>query len=92
MIIRDEVMNKEEKAKPFTAKRLREILNGIEPNSLVMFEDVSKKSKSKNGNGKELIKDIIVQKQEYPNNNGEVAYQVILINEFLNLNRKIGGK
>ena len=91
MIIKDEIKNKEEKAKPFTAERLREILRGIEPNSLVMFEDVSKKSKSKN-NGKELIKDIIVQKQEYPNNNGEVAYQVILINEFLNLNRKIGGK
>lgn len=88
MIIRDENKYKDERAKPFTAKRLREILNGIEPESLVMFEDMSKKSKSKNGNGKELIKDIIVQKQEYPNNNGEVAYQVILINEFLNLNMK----
>lgn len=75
-----------EKKKPFTVKRLIGILESVNPDAIVMFEDYNTQNKKSKKHGNELIKDVIVQKNEYPNNNGEIAHHVILINEFLNLN------
>ena len=79
------------KNEPITVEKMKAILDKVEPKSLIIFENQSKSKNKTNNTGKEIIKDVIIQKQEFLN--GDVSYNLILVNEFLNLhNSKKAGQ
>ena len=85
MINRDgDRMSEKIKNKPITVEKMKSILDKVEPKALLIFENHSKSKSKSNSNGREIIKDVIIQKQEYLD--GEIVYNLILVNEFINPN------
>ena len=70
------------KNEPITVEKMKTILDKVEPKALIIFENQSKNKNKTNNTGKEIIKDVIIQKQEFLN--GDVSYNLILVNEFIN--------
>ena len=73
---------KRKKEKAITNGELIKFLKNYPEDDLIMFQDFNFSSGKK-----ETVKDVIIRKEEYPFNNNEKGETIILINEFLNLNK-----